>query len=60
MTTDRAIIFLYETAKYFESLSVKTNEDIEFWAYVNNAENCRKIASIMEEMRREIQTLSGR
>lgn len=47
MTRDDMVKFLNEAASYFEKRPTG-GEDMAFWANVNNAENCRKIATALE------------
>lgn len=47
MTPQRAVEFLREAAGYFERRPTN-GEDMAFWSNVQNAENCRKIADMIE------------
>ena len=49
MTPGEAIKFLEEAAKYFETRDTK-GEDKAYWANVYNAENCRNIIELIEDM----------
>jgi hypothetical protein len=47
MNTEAAIIFLHETADYFEKRPTN-GEDKAHWSNVFNAKNCREIAGLLE------------
>jgi hypothetical protein len=49
MTADKAIAFLQEAARYFEKRDTG-GEDKAHWSNVYNADNCRKIAQLIEEL----------
>lgn len=49
ITPQSATAFLREAANYFERRDAK-GEDAALWANVYNAENCRKIASLIERL----------
>ena len=49
MTPSEATKFLEESAKYFETRDTK-GEDKAHWANVYNAENCRKVAQLIEDL----------
>jgi hypothetical protein len=47
MTNQQASAFLREAAAYFERRPIN-GEDSAFWSNVKNAENCRKIADMLD------------
>lgn len=57
MIVFEAISFLEEAAKYFEKRPTN-GEDMAHWSNVYNAENCRKIANLIDELFVETQRLN--
>lgn len=49
MTTQSAIDFLEEAARYFEKRPTG-GEDAAHWANVLNAQNCREIAGMLADL----------
>jgi|LakMenEpi03Aug12_release.lakeMendotaPanAssembly.Ray.scaffolds.fasta_scaffold992499_3 hypothetical protein len=49
MTPSEAIKFLEEAAKYFEKRDTHC-EDKSHWANVYNAENCRKVVTLIKDL----------
>jgi len=47
IAADKAAGFLRGAADYFDQRT-KSSEDAEIWAYVYNAENCRRVADLVE------------
>ena len=61
MTPEKAIKFLNDAADYFDKLTLATDEDRSYWAYVTNASGCRQIADLIQELsEHETQIKSGR
>lgn len=54
--TNTAIIFLGESARYFENRPTG-GEDRAYWSNVFNAENCRKIIFLLSNCEAEINRL---
>ena len=48
MTPEKAIKFLNDAADYFDKLTLATDEDRSYWAYVTNASGCRQIADLIQ------------
>lgn len=49
MTPSEATKFLEEAAKYFESRDTH-GEDKAHWSNVYNAENCRKVSQLIQDL----------
>jgi hypothetical protein len=49
MSTQAAITYLKDAANYFVNRDTR-GEDANFWANVQNAENCRRIARLIEAL----------
>lgn len=50
MTPEKAVDFLNESARYFERRPTN-GEDTAHWSNTYNAENCRKIAALIESLK---------
>jgi|688.fasta_scaffold483209_2 hypothetical protein len=53
MTVEQAIKFLNDAADYFDKRTLATKEDKSYWAYVTNAEGCRQIADLIQELAKD-------